>query len=134
MNITSGKQPDDRREYHKKTIRIIALILCLAAALAVLSSCGGAKTADQSKPPLIGTWIAQEKGQSDMTFNADGTGYLKRDDVVEKITFTDKGNGTYEMTAEHSGTPITQGYRIEGDTLYSINLELGIEEAYTRKK
>ena len=116
----------------KKTVRILSLVLCLAAALFVLSSCGG--KSDQSKSPLIGTWIAQEEGNSDITFNADGTGCLQREDRIENFTFTDKGNGSYEMSAEHSKTKITQGYRIEGDTLYTINMELGIEEAYTRKQ
>lgn len=120
----------------KKPVRIIALVLCLAAALFALSSCGSGpvKASDQSKSPLIGTWIAQEKGQSDYTFNADGTGYLQRGEKIEKITFADKGDGTYEMSAEHAPTPIKSGYRIEGDTLYSIDLKLGIEEVYTRKK
>ena len=120
----------------KKKVRIIALVLCLTAALFALSSCddGSVKASDQSKSPLIGTWIPEDKDQSDLTFNADGTGFLKHDDVTEKFTFADKGNGTYELSAEHSKTPITQGYRIDGDTLYTINLELGIEEAYTRKQ
>ena len=121
----------------KKPVRSIILLLCLAAALFVLSSCGSGpvKASDQSKSPLIGTWIAQEKGQSDYTFNADGTGYLQRGEKIEKITFADKGDGTYEMSAEHAPTPIIKsGYRIEGDTLYSIDLKLGIEEVYTRKK
>ena len=42
--------------------------------------------------------------------------------------------GTFEMSATHAKTPIREGYRIEGDTLYTMDLELGIEEAYTRKK
>ena len=64
----------------KKPVRTIALVLCLVAALFVLSSCGseGVKASDQSKSPLVGTWIAQKKGDSDYTFNADGTGYLQR--------------------------------------------------------
>ena len=120
----------------KKTVRIIALVLCLAAALFVLSSCGdgSVKASDQSKSPLIGTWIAQEEGRSDHVFNADGTGYLQRGEIIEKITFADKGDGTYEMSTEHAQTPITEGYRIEGDTLYTIDPDLGIEEAYTRKQ
>lgn len=106
------------------------------AALFVLSSCddGSIKASDQSKSPLIGTWIAQEEGQSDHTFNADGTGYLQRGEIIEKITFADKGDGTYEMSTERIRKPIKQGYRIEGDTLYTIDPELGIEEAYTRKQ
>ena len=120
----------------KKPVRIIALVLCFAAALFVLSSCGSGavKASDQSKSPLIGTWIAQKKGDSDYTFNADGTGYLQRDQIIEKMTFADKGDGTFEMSTEHAKTPITEGYRIEGDTLYMIDPELGIEETYTRKK
>ena len=120
----------------KETIRIIALILCLTAALFALSSCGeqGVRASGQSVSPLIGTWIAQDKSQSGMTFNADGAGYMKRDDSIEKITFADKGNGTLEMSAEHSKTPITQGYRIDGDTLYMRNEEIGIEDAFTRKQ
>ncbi len=119
----------------KKPVRMIALVLCLTAALLVLSACGGGgvKASDQSKSPLIGTWIAQEKGHSDYTFNADGTGYLKRGEIIEKMTFADKGDGTFEMSTEHAQTPIKSGYRIEGDTLYTIDTELGIEEAYTRK-
>ena len=120
----------------KKPVRIIALILSLAAALFVLSSCGnaGVKASDQSKSPLVGTWIAQEKGRSDLVFNADGTGYLQRGEIIEKITFADKGDGTYEMSTEHAQTPITEGYRIEGDTLYTIDIKLGIEDAYTRQQ
>ena len=59
----------------KKPVRTIALVLCLVAALFVLSSCGseGVKASDQSKSPLVGTWIAQKKGDSDHVFNADGT-------------------------------------------------------------
>ncbi len=39
----------------KKPVRIIALVLCLAAALFVLPSCddGSVKASDQSKSPLI---------------------------------------------------------------------------------
>ena len=120
----------------KKPVRIIALVLCLTAALFVLSACGsgGVKASDQSKSPLIGTWIAQEKDRSDHTFNADGTGYLQRGEITEKITFADNGDGTYKMSTEHAQTPITEGYRIEGDTLYLIDKKLGIEEAYTRKQ
>ena len=120
----------------KKPVRIIALVLCFAAALFVLSSCGSGavKASDQSKSPLIGTWIAQEKDRSDHTFNADGTGYLQRGEITEKITFADNGDGTYKMSTEHVQTPITEGYRIEGDTLYLIDKELGIEEAYTKKQ
>ncbi len=120
----------------KKPVRIIILVLCLTAALMVLSSCrgGAVKASDQSKSPLIGTWIAQEKGHSDYTFNADGTGYLQRDTIIEKMTFADKGDGTFEMSTEHVKTPIKSGYRIEGDTLYTIDLKLGIEEVYTRKQ
>ena len=120
----------------KKPVRIIALVLCLAAALLALSSCGSGavKASDQSKSPLVGTWIAREKGRSDITFNADGTGYLQRGEITEKMTFADKGDGTYEMSKEHEQAPITEGYRIEGDTLYTIDLKLGIEEAYTRKQ
>lgn len=120
----------------KKSVRIIALVLCLIAALFVLSACGskGVKASDQSKSPLIGTWIAQEKDRSDHTFNADGTGYLQRGEITEKITFADNGDGTYKMSTEHVQTPITEGYRIEGDTLYLIDRQLGIEEAYTRKQ
>ena len=120
----------------KKPVRIIALVLCLAAALFALSSCGSGpvKASDQSKSPLVGTWIAREDGHSDHVFNADGTGYLQRGEKIEKITFADKGDGTYEMSAEHAPTPIKSGYRIEGDTLYTIDPELGIEEAYTRKQ
>ena len=119
-----------------KQVRIVALILCLAAALFVLSACGsgGVKASDQSKSPLIGTWIAQEKDRSDHTFNADGTGYLQRGGIIEKMTFADKGDGTFEMSTEHARNPIKSGYRIEGDTLYQIELKLGIEEAYTRKQ
>ena len=113
----------------KKKVRIIALMLCLAAALFALSSCGNR---DQSKSPLIGTWIAQEEGQSDMTFNADGTGYLQNGEKSVKFTFTDKGDGSYEMTAEKA-TPITQKYRIEGDNLITTS-DIGIEETFTRKK
>ena len=120
----------------KKRVHIIALVLGLAAALFVLSSCGsgGIKASDQSKSPLIGTWIAQEKDRSDHTFNADGTGYLTRGEIIEKFTFADKGNGTYEMSTEHAQPVIKEEYRIEGDTLYLIDTKLGIEEAYTRKK
>ncbi len=120
----------------KKPVRIIALVLCLAAALFALSSCGRGpvKASDQSKSPLIGTWIAQEKDRSDHTFNADGTGYLQRGEITEKITFADKGDGTFEMSTERIQKPIKQGYRIEGDTLYTIDPDLGIEEAYTRKQ
>ena len=120
----------------KKPVRIIALVLCLAAALFVLSSCGsaGVKPSDQSESPLVGTWIAREKGRSDLVFNADGTGYLQRGEIIEKITFADKGDGTYEMSTEHAQTPITEGYRIEGDTLYTIDIKLGIEDAYTRQQ
>ena len=120
----------------KKPVRSIILLLCLAATLFVLSSCGSGpvKASDQSKSPLIGTWIAQKKGDFDYTFNADGTGYLQRGDKIEKITFADKGDGTYEMSAEHAPTPTKSGYRIEGDTLYMIEIKLGIEEAYTRKQ
>ena len=120
----------------KKPVRILALVLCLAAALFVLSSCGSGpvKASDQSGSPLIGTWIAREKGHSDYTFNADGTGYLQRDQITEKMTFADKGDGTFEMSTEHAQTPIKSGYRIEGDTLYTIDTELSIEEAYTRKQ
>ena len=120
----------------KKPVLIIVLILCLAAALFVLSSCGseGIKPSDQSKSPLVGTWIAQEKGNSDHVFNADGTGYLQRGEIIEKITFADKGDGTFEMSTEHAKTPITEGYRIEGDTLYTYDLKLGFEDAFTRKQ
>ena len=120
----------------KKPVRIIALVLCLTAALFVLSSCGNGavKASDQSKSPLIGTWIAQKKGDSDYTFNADGTGTLQRGEIIEKMTFADKGDGTFEMSTEHAQTPIKEGYRIEGDTLYTIDLKLGFEDAYTRKQ
>ena len=120
----------------KKPVCIITLALCLTAALLALSSCGrgAVKASDQSKSPLIGTWIAQEKDRSDHTFNADGTGYLQRGEITEKITFADNGDGTYKMSTEHVQTPITEGYRIEGDTLYLIDKELGIEEAYTKKQ
>ena len=120
----------------KKPVRIIALVLCLTAALCVLSSCGSGavKASDQSKSPLIGTWIAQKKGDSDYTFNADGTGTLQRGEIIEKMTFADKGDGTFEMSTEHAQTPIKEGYRIEGDTLYTIDLKLGFEDAYTRKQ
>ena len=120
----------------KKPVRTIALVLCLVAALFVLSSCGseGVKASDQSKSPLVGTWIAQKKGDSDRVFNADGTGYLQRGEIIEKITFADKGDGTFEMSTERVQKPIKQGYRIEGDTLYTIDPDLGIEEAYMRKQ
>ena len=120
----------------KKPVRIIALVLCLAAVLFVLSSCesAGVKPSDQSKSPLVGTWIARKKGDNDYTFNADGTGFLQRGEIIEKITFADKGDGTFEMSAEHAQTPIKEGYRIEGDTLYTFDLKLGIEDAYTRKQ
>ena len=65
---------------------------------------------------------------------SDGTGYLQRGIIIEKMTFAGKGDDTYEMSTEHAKTPITSGYRIEGDTLYSIDLKPGIEEAYTRNK
>ena len=125
-----------RRKRHEKTIRVIVLVLCFAAALLILSSCagGGVKASDQSRSPLIGTWIARESGHSDYTFNADGTGYLQRGEIIEKMTFADKGDGTFEMSTEHAQTPIQSGYRIEGDTLYTIDPNLGIEEAYTRKR
>ncbi|MBQ6173276.1 MAG: hypothetical protein IJK28_01475 [Clostridia bacterium] len=93
----------------------------------------GRKASDQSKSPLIGAWIAQETGHSDYTFHADGTGYLQRGEIIEKITFADKGDGTFEMSTERVKTPIKSGYRIEGDTLYMIDPDLGIEDAYTRK-
>ena len=120
----------------KKPVRITVLVLCLTATLVALSSCGngGVKASDQSKSPLVGTWIAQKKGDSDYTFNADGTGYLQRGEIIEKITFADKGDGTFEMSTEHAKTPITEGYRIEGDTLYTYDLKLGFEDAYTRKQ
>ena len=120
----------------KKPVRIIALALYLTAILFVLSSCGSGeiKPSDQSKSPLVGTWIAQEEGHSDHVFNADGTGYLQRGEIIEKITFADKGDGTFEMSTEHAQTPIKEGYRIEGDTLYTFDLKLGIEDAYTRKQ
>ena len=120
----------------KKPVRIIVLVLCLAAALIVLSSCGNGsvKASDQSKSPLVGTWIAREEGLSDHVFNADGTGYLQRGEIIEKFTFADKGDGTFEMSTEHAKTPITEGYRIEGDTLYTYDLKLGFEDAYTRKQ
>ena len=54
--------------------------------------------------------------------------------VTGKIAFSDNGDGTYKMSAEHAQTPITEGYRIEGDALYTIDKELSIEEAYTRKQ
>ena len=38
------------------------------------------------------------------------------------------------MSTEHAKTPITEGYRIEGDTLYTYDLKLGFEDAYTRKQ
>ena len=59
---------------------------------------------------------------------------MQRGEITEKMTFADKGDGTYEMSTEHAQAPITEGYRIEGDTLYTIDLKLGIEEAYTRKQ
>ena len=119
----------------KKSLRIIALVLCLAAVLCVLSACGSQndKGSDQSKSPLIGTWIAQDIINSDMTFNADGTGSLQRDKIVEKMTFVDKGS-SFEMKTEYAKEPVTKDYRIDGDTLYVKNTELGIEDAYTRKK
>ena len=72
IRIITGK----RRKHHEKPGRIVVLVLCLTAALFVLSACGGGgiKASDQSKSPLIGTWIAREKDRSDITFNADGTG------------------------------------------------------------
>ena len=120
----------------KKPVRITVLVLCLTAILFVLSSCGsaGVKASDQSKSPLVGTWIAQKKGDSDYTFNADGTGYLQRGEIIEKMTFADKGDGTFEMSTEHAQNPIKSGYRIEGDTLIMSDLKLGIEESYTRKQ
>ena len=120
----------------KKPVRITVLVLCLTAILFVLSSCesAGVKPSDQSKSPLVGTWIARKKGDNDYTFNADGTGYLQRGEIIEKMTFADKGDGTFEMSTEHAKTPITEGYRIEGDTLYTIDPKLGFEDAYTRKK
>lgn len=69
-----------------------------------------------------------------MTFFADGTGLLQREDNTKKFTFADKGNGSYEMSTQHSKKPITQEYRIEGDTLYTITTELGFTEEYTRKQ
>ena len=119
----------------KKTVRIMIPVLCITAALLVLTSCagGGVKASDQSKSPLVGTWIAQETGHSDYTFHADGTGYLQRGEIIEKMTFADKGDGTFEMSTERVKTPIKSGYRIEGDTLYMIDPDLGIEDAYTRK-
>ena len=119
----------------KKTVHMIALALCLMAVLLALSACGGGvKATDQSKSPLIGTWIAQDKDNDDITFQADGTGYLQREDKIEKFTFAGKGSGSYEMSTERAKTPITQEYRIEGDTLYAINSKLSIQEAYTRKQ
>jgi hypothetical protein len=50
------------------------------------------------------------------------------------MTFADKGDGTFEMSTEHAQTPIKEGYRIEGDTLYTIDLKLGFEDAYTRQQ
>lgn len=76
----------------------------------------------------------RKRGDSDHVFNADGTGYLQRGEIIEKITFADKGDGTFEMSTEHAKTPITEGYRIEGDTLYTYDLKLGFEDAYTRKQ
>jgi hypothetical protein len=107
--------PDHYREKGgntmKKPVRIMALVLCLAAALLVLSSCGsgGVKASDQSGSPLIGTWIAREKGHSDFTFNADGTGYLQRGEITEKMTFADKGDGIFEMIIDHVKAPIKPG-------------------------
>ena len=120
----------------KKPVRIIALVISLTAILFVLSSCGsaGVKPSDQSGSPLIGTWIAQKKGDSDYTVNADGTGTLQRGEIIEKMTFADKGDGTFEMSTEHAQTPIKEGYRIEGDTFYTIDLKLGFEDAYTRQQ
>lgn len=120
----------------KKPVPSIVLVLCLTAILFILSSCGseGIKPSDQSKSPLIGTWIAQKKGDHDYTFNADGTGFLQRGTIIEKFTFADKGDGTFEMTTEHVKNPVKTGYRIEGDTLYQIALTLGLEDAYTRKQ
>ena len=68
-----------------------------------------------------------------MTFNADGTGSLQRDKFIEKNTFVDKGS-SFEMNRENSKTPVTQEYRIDGDTLYVKNAELGTENVYTKKK
>ncbi len=81
-----------------------------------------------------GFGVAQEEGHSDFVFNADGTGSLRRGEIVEKITFADKGDGTYEMSTERVQKPIKQGYRIEGDMLYTIDPDLGIEEAYKRQQ
>ena len=92
----------------KKTVRIMIPVLCITAALLVLTSCagGGVKASDQSKSPLIGTWIAQEKDRSDHTFNADGTGYLQRGEIIEKMLFADKGDGIFEMIINHVKAPI----------------------------
>ena len=131
IQIITGK----RRKHHEKA-RSYRCPGSLPYSRLVLSACGGGgiKASDQSKSPLIGTWIAREKDRSDITFNADGTGYLQRGNITEKITFADNGDGTYKMSTEHAQKPITEGYRIEGDTLYKIDMELGIEEAYTRKQ
>ncbi len=50
------------------------------------------------------------------------------------MTFPGKGDGTFEMSTEHAPAPIRSEYRIEGDTLYTVDLKLGIGDAYTRKK
>ena len=84
----------------------------------------------QPDSALIGVWENAEE-EATLTFNADGTGSVKDDEVVSNFTFIDNKTSV-EMKFDTVDEAQSVGYTIQGDTL-NMTASDGTVTSFTKK-
>ena len=115
-----GKSSDDKKEEEP------------SSSSANSENSSAEETAPAVASAIVGTWESIEAPGTSYTFNADGTGELKSDDLTIKLTYADEDA---KLTINYivSSDPQVWTYTIEGDTLTMTEQDTGTVLAYTKK-
>jgi len=115
----------------KKTIKVLAIVAVLIAAIFALTGCGNSKKeTEAAKDPIVGAW-KYEYGDYTYHFNEDGTGDYSYYNTKMEFDYKTEGN-KLSITYKGSTAPFETEYSIEGDTL-NIKDSFGKDTIYKKQ-
>ena len=113
----------------KKTLKAVAIVAVIVAAMFALTGCKNNKKED-AKDPIVGSW-KYENGGYTYTFKEDGTGDYSYYSTKMEFTYKTEGN-KLSITYNGSTAPFETEFKIDGDKL-NIKDSFGKDTIYKKQ-
>lgn len=97
----------------KKTLKIVAILIMMAAAMLALTGCKNKK--EEAKDPIVGVW-KYENGGYTYTFKEDGTGDYSLGSTKMEFTYKTEGD-KLSITYKGSTAPFETTFEIKDNKL-----------------